>query len=124
MPIVGAATVTACALALSTGGATVPPPVTSLVLTTHGPGGTSSTVHLYCSPAGGTHPRPADACEALSSAEGDFDRLPTTPEACVLIYAPVEATAHGVWRGQPVAFRTTYSNECVADAKSGGVFDF
>jgi hypothetical protein len=114
---------TACALTLACVGGPAAPPQTTISLTTQGPNSVS-TVTLTCSPLGGTHPDPGEACASLARAAGNFEQLPDKDQACTLIYAPVAAEAVGTYRGKTVNFSTSYPNSCVADARSGGVFGF
>ncbi|SFB27970.1 Subtilisin inhibitor-like [Amycolatopsis marina] len=100
------------------------PADSALTLTTHDVNGSAKSVVLHCDPATGNHPSPAEACDALADADGDFEDLETQEVACALIYSPVQATAHGHWRGDPVVFETVYPNACVAGAESSGVFGF
>lgn len=80
---------------------------------------------LLCDPAGGTHPDAAAACDDIDAANGDFNALPGVPDTiCTFIYAPVTATATGLWHGMPVTFQKTYSNACVLQAETGPVFSF
>jgi hypothetical protein len=79
---------------------------------------------LSCEPDGGTHPRPAEACDALRKADGDIDKLPGDPGPCTREFNPVTATAEGRWQGGPVAFERTYGNPCELDRALTPVFDF
>lgn len=121
-------TIAACTFAvLASGGqATAAPPESSLALSLRHGDGTVSFTQLQCDPAGGSHPTSAQACAALDDAGGEPAALgsdrPAT--ACPMIYAPVRASAHGHWRGEPVHFTATYNNSCLADVESGGVFGF
>lgn len=124
MAMISATTVTACTIAAVCSGAPVPTPGSSLMLSLQGSTGPESTVHLTCSPDAGTHPRAREACEALTRAGGDFERLPAKDMNCTMVYSPVRAHAHGHWHGEPVDYTTEYANRCVADARSGGVFGF
>lgn len=99
-------------------------PVSSLQLSLVDNAGQLSTVSLSCGPAGGTHPKSGAACAALDAVDGDFGRLKPRPQACTLIYAPVDVVAIGNWRGTPVSFKTSYGNRCAADVDSDGVFAF
>jgi hypothetical protein len=114
----------ACALTLMCIGGPATPADSALTLTTHHVNGSAKSVVLHCNPATGSHPAPAKACAALARADGEFEDLETEEVACTLIYAPVQATAHGHWRGEPVDFETVYPNSCVAGAESSGVFAF
>ncbi|MGW4568723.1 SSI family serine proteinase inhibitor, partial [Streptomyces sp. NPDC004561] len=58
----------------------------------------------------------------LVAAGGDIDRIPVRNVFCPMIYAPVTARARGRWNGHPVAFRKTYANTCVLNARTGSVF--
>ncbi|MCP2168056.1 subtilase-type protease inhibitor [Goodfellowiella coeruleoviolacea] len=101
------------------------PEPSSLVLTTTGMDG-SRSVSLLCDPASGNHPAADQACQALTSAEGDFDKLSGGQDSmvCTMDYRPVTASAQGTWRGKPVSFRKEYPNACALRAKTGKVFEF
>ncbi|WP_018686484.1 SSI family serine proteinase inhibitor [Actinokineospora enzanensis] len=78
---------------------------------------------LECAPDGGTHPDAGGTCAALSQVNGDFSRLPGNPgQLCTMEYAPVTATAHGIWGYRFVQFRHTYGNRCQLEAATGVVF--
>lgn len=104
--------------------APVQPAESTFQLTSHEPTGRIGTVSLSCQPTGGSHPKRGNACASLSKVDGEFDKLQGEPQACTLIYAPVDVSAVGKWRGKPVTYRTTYANRCVADIESDGVFTF
>ncbi|WP_197320179.1 SSI family serine proteinase inhibitor [Saccharomonospora sp. NB11] len=116
----------ACATAaLCTGGpASAATPDAAFVLSLTDASGATTSVELTCGPTQGNHPQADTACRSLEQADGDFSRLPSKFQNCTMIYSPVWATATGTWRGMPVDFDTEYSNRCVADAQSGGVFAF
>lgn len=100
------------------------PPASTLQLTSHDTANRVASVVLTCEPTGGTHPNRDKACEVLVRANGDFARISSRHQACTLIYAPVDVTVAGSWRGKPVAFRTTYPNHCIANRDSDEVFAF
>jgi hypothetical protein len=78
---------------------------------------------LLCDPPLG-HPHAAQACEELRAAGGDISRIPPRVDAlCPLIYAPVTASAQGVWEGRRVAYTHTFANSCVMVAETGAVFE-
>ncbi|MBB3665426.1 MULTISPECIES: SSI family serine proteinase inhibitor [Prauserella salsuginis group] len=106
--------------------ATAAPPESSLTLSLHHNDGAVAITQLLCDPAGGSHPASAQACAALDDAGGEPAALEAVRPgtACPMIHAPVRASAHGHWRGEPVHFTTTYNNACLADVESGGVFGF
>ncbi|MEV6906505.1 SSI family serine proteinase inhibitor [Amycolatopsis sp. NPDC051071] len=101
-----------------------PPAESTFLLTSHETSGRVGIVSLSCQPTGGSHPKSDSACENLSKVDGNFDRLRGEPRACTLEYAPVDVSAVGKWRGEPVTYRTSYPNRCVADTESAGVFTF
>lgn len=100
------------------------PAESTFQLTSHEPNGRIGSVSLSCQPTGGSHPKRGNACASLSKVDGDFAKLRGKPQACTLIYAPVDVSAVGKWRGRPVNYRTSYANRCVADTESDGVFTF
>ena len=92
------------------GNPSTPRPETRLVVRVQpAPGDQPKEWTLTCRPAGGTHPAPEAACEALHNAADPFKPVP--PDAiCTQIYGgPQTATIEGVWRGEQI--RATYSRE-------------
>ncbi|GAB3163546.1 SSI family serine proteinase inhibitor [Amycolatopsis sp. NPDC004378] len=100
------------------------PPASTLQLTSHDTANRVSSVVLTCDPTGGTHPKRDKACSVLSSAGGDFSKINARHQMCTLIYAPVDVTVVGSWRGKPVSYQTTFPNRCAADRDSDDVFAF
>ena len=80
--------------------------------------------NLTCEPAGGPHPKAAEACAALSDVDGQFAGLSTGQALCTLEYDPVRVTASGTWRGETRSFDAEFPNACVMRAETGPVFDF
>jgi hypothetical protein len=78
---------------------------------------------LTCDPAGGEHPRAAQACAQLADSNGTFER-DAQDVMCTEEYAPVTVEATGRWRGRLVRFKKTYGNECDMTAHTGSLFDF
>ncbi|MGW2488937.1 SSI family serine proteinase inhibitor [Streptomyces sp. NPDC001606] len=76
---------------------------------------------LLCDPPQG-HAHAAEACAELAAADGDIGRIPPRNVFCTMLYAPVTAHARGWWHGRPVAFRQTYTNTCVMNARTGSLF--
>ncbi len=113
----------ACVLALACM-APAQPAASMFQLTSHDSRGRIGSVSLTCEPTGGSHPKRGDACDRLSEVDGKFDRIRVEPRACTLEYAPVDVSVIGKWRGEPVTYRTSYANRCVADNESAGVFTF
>jgi hypothetical protein len=86
---------------------------TDLVIIYEDGTGKQSRWRLTCDPAGGTHPDPATACEALT-ASGER-ALPPVPDdvACTEVYGgPDKATITGTWRGQQVRSSFSRVNGC------------
>jgi hypothetical protein len=104
--------------------APAPPPASTLQLTSHDTANRIGSVTLTCDPAGGTHPKRDKACQVLDGVDGDFSRITGRHQMCTLIYAPVDVSAIGTWRGKPVSFHTSYANRCEADRDSDDVFAF
>src|SRR4051794_41639912 len=77
------------------------PPASTLQLTTHDTANRIGSGVLTCEPAGGTHPEHDKACAVLTSAGGDFSRIPARHPMCTLIYAPGDVTAAGPRDGHP-----------------------
>ncbi|MFF3887258.1 subtilase-type protease inhibitor [Streptomyces sp. NPDC001914] len=80
-------------------------------------------VLLLCDPPQG-HAHAARACRQLRAAGGDIGRIPRRAGSlCPMLYAPVTASAQGVWEGRRVDYRHAFSNSCVMGAETGAVFD-
>ena len=73
---------------------------------------------------GDLHPRSALACARLASTGADLQAMQSDNRACTFIYAPVEVSVFGFWRGEPVQEVHTYPNSCVMLAHTGALFDF
>lgn len=85
----------------------------ALLITVDDGSGSLTTWRLTCDPAGGDHPDPTAACEALDR-YGERTLPPVEPgRACTQIYAgPQWATVSGMWRGKPVKSKFTLINGC------------
>lgn len=82
-------------------------------------------VKLTCSPDGGTHPSPKEACDSLRAVNGYFERLPSIPGVyCPAVVDPVDVTATGTWGNRRVSYRETFGNSCEAFVGTDGVFSF
>ncbi|HUQ59411.1 SSI family serine proteinase inhibitor [Lentzea sp.] len=73
---------------------------------------------------GDQHPRRALACATLAATGTDLEAMRSDDRVCTFIYAPVEVSMFGFWRGEPVNEVHTYSNSCVMLAHTGALFDF
>ncbi|QXJ23214.1 hypothetical protein AGRA3207_004343 [Actinomadura graeca] len=84
------------------------------------------TATLTCDPAGGTHKNAAAACAELAAVGGDIQLVPPKPHvSCLQIWIPVDATATGYWRGQPIKpYSETITNDGCAAIRHGHVLDF
>ncbi|MCK9872484.1 SSI family serine proteinase inhibitor [Nocardiopsis dassonvillei] len=81
--------------------------------------GETREVTLVCAPvAAGTHPRAAEACEAIAEA-GSLAAVKGQERPCTFVYDPVVAVAYGT-----EDYREEFSNECVLVSEKGAVFDF
>jgi len=76
---------------------------------------------LMCSPPRG-HVRAPQACAELAAVQGDIDRIPPGNTRCPMIYAPVTASARGMWNGRRINYSHTFPNKCVLTARTGDVF--
>ncbi|GGX23773.1 hypothetical protein GCM10010297_51310 [Streptomyces malachitofuscus] len=97
-----------------------------LMLTvSHGetPSASEDGTMLRCDPPGGEHRRAADACASLAAADGRIADVPSQDAICPMVYAPVTAHAHGMWRDRPVAYTETFPNPCTLAARTGPIFD-
>lgn len=74
--------------------------------------GESVTYQLDCHPAGGDHPAPKKACQAIDAAEDPF--APVPPDmVCTMIYGgPETATITGTWQGETVDAEYSRVNGC------------
>lgn len=104
-----------------------PTPKTKLTLTLHEWSGDRSTHHtLECQPAGGTHPKPAAACQILQTVDGDWKELDLNAKECKkLDWNRVDARMEGTWRGRAVDSKPkVFNNKCALERATGAVFDW
>jgi hypothetical protein len=86
--------------------------------------GSAAAVKLDCDPAGGGHPKAAEACAVLDAAGGKPSRIPPAHTACVMIFAPVQAEVRGTWHGKSVQWRHRYGNSCEMRRALGALIAF
>lgn len=88
-------------------------PGSTLTITVDDGAGSLTTWQLTCDPAGGDHPDPTAACEALDR-YGKRVLPPVEPgRVCTQVYGgPQQATVSGTWRGTPVKSRFSLINGC------------
>jgi hypothetical protein len=86
---------------------------TQLTVTVDEGAGKTEDWTLSCDPAGGTHPKPAEACAALA-AKGKTALPPvSTGVMCTQIYGgPQTAKIVGTWDGKPVNATFSRQNGC------------
>ncbi|MFI9204091.1 SSI family serine proteinase inhibitor [Streptomyces sp. NPDC053048] len=87
-----------------------------LTITIADSGPHDGTYELYCHPAGGTHPRPKEACDQLDSqTKWGSDLFASVPKDanCTMIYGgPERAHVSGTWAGRPVNTDFNRTNGC------------
>ncbi|MFF5262432.1 SSI family serine proteinase inhibitor [Actinomadura viridis] len=72
----------------------------------------ATTWKLNCDPAGGDHPKAAQACAALTKV-GDPFKPPPADQMCTKIYGgPQVATVKGTWQAKPVDAKFTRTDGC------------
>jgi hypothetical protein len=88
-------------------------PETRLTVTYVAKEGAQPTVwELTCDPAGGTHPDPEGACQALDAAKDPFVAPPPN-QICTEIYGgPQRGVVEGTWRGDRVRAEFSRTNGC------------
>jgi Subtilisin inhibitor-like len=94
-------------------GGSAEPGDTDLTIVINDGSGSTKTWRLTCNPAGGTHPDPPAACEALET--NGAAALPPVPKdkACTQIYGgPETATISGTWQGQRVMSTFARNDGC------------
>jgi hypothetical protein len=79
-------------------------------------GAAPTTYELTCDPAGGDHPQPAQACDAIAAAGASvFDPVPSG-QACTMIFGgPQTATVTGTYEGTKVDASFSRQNGCEID---------
>jgi hypothetical protein len=101
------------------------PPQSVLVLSVIPSNEPARSVVLTCDPPGGDHPRPAEACELLAEAGGDFTRLTGDPYAGACPpgpWEPVVATAFGWWNGRLTWYYRQFSSSCALEVGTWYVY--
>ncbi len=85
---------------------------TDLRITVDTGAGQTRTYTLRCDPAGGDHPNPEAACEALARMQEPFAALPKGM-LCTQIYGgPQTATVEGTYRGVPTLAQFRRTDGC------------
>lgn len=78
---------------------------------------------LKCDPPRGDHGSPAEACEVVLAADGDFAALSYSDRVCTQQYDPVYAEVRGWYGDEYVIWDGVYGNPCQLAATAGPVFD-
>jgi hypothetical protein len=93
-------------------------PVTYVLSVRDVSSGSTKAISLQCHPAGGTHPKAEEACEAIAEG-GSIEGAEGPGGDCPMIHDPVVATASGA-----EDYQQEFPNRCVLTGEKGAVFDF
>jgi hypothetical protein len=86
------------------------------IVVTPAEGAKTSTYDLTCDPAGGEHPQPAQACDAIAAAGADIFEEPPADQTCTQQYGgPQVATITGTYDGKDVEATFSRANGCEID---------
>jgi hypothetical protein len=76
-------------------------------------GADPSTYRLTCDPAGGDHPQPSEACDALAAAgAGVFEAVPADTSCAAVFGGPQTATVTGTYDGKDVDASFSRKDSC------------
>jgi hypothetical protein len=107
-----AATAAAVLLLTANPAAAAAPGRTELTVSYLADAGYAAAVKLRCDPAGGAHPKKAQACRSLARVGGNPARLRPAARMCTMEYAPVTAQVKGTWQGRKVNWSHKFGNTC------------
>jgi hypothetical protein len=86
------------------------------IVVTPDEGAKTSTYDLTCDPAGGDHPQPQQACEAIAAAGADIFDEPPADQTCTQQYGgPQVATITGTYGGKDVDATFSRTDGCQID---------
>jgi hypothetical protein len=86
------------------------------IVVTPAEGAKTSTYDLTCDPAGGEHPQPAQACDAIAAGGADIFEEPPADQTCTQQYGgPQVATITGTYDGKDVEATFSRANGCEID---------
>jgi hypothetical protein len=90
---------------------------TSLTIdVTPGGGAAPKTYKLTCDPAGGDHPQPQQACDAIAEAGASvFEPVPSDTTCTTVFGGPQKATVTGTYQGKDVDASFSRENGCEID---------
>ena len=99
------------------GASEAPAAKTSLTIeVTPGEGADPKTYTLTCDPAGGDHPQPQQACDAIATAGAAvFEPVPSDTTCTMVFGGPQEATVTGTYEGKDVDASFSRENGCEID---------
>jgi hypothetical protein len=113
-------------LVVATPAAAAPDQTVLAITITPLPGGMPSTPRyavLTCDPAGGTHPKAAQACDEIAAAGGDIAAVPPNRNmGCLPVWEPVTIAVRGIWRGAALDYAATQGAVSCAMISHGAVF--
>jgi len=86
------------------------------IVVTPADGAKTSTYELTCDPAGGDHPQPQQACEAIAAAGAGVFDPPPSDQTCTQLYGgPQIATIKGTYDGKDVDASFSRADGCEVD---------
>jgi hypothetical protein len=90
---------------------------TSLTIdVTPGEGADTKTFKLTCDPAGGDHPQPQQACDAIAEAGASVFEPVSSDTVCTSVFGgPQKATVTGTYEGKDVDASFSRDNGCEID---------
>ena len=111
------AALSACGSESSDGGGSGDAPAsakTSLtIVVTPDEGADPKTYKLTCDPAGGDHPQPQQACDAIATAGASvFEPVPSDTTCTTVFGGPQKATVTGIYEGKDVDASFSRENGC------------
>ncbi|WP_200938181.1 SSI family serine proteinase inhibitor [Aeromicrobium sp. Root472D3] len=81
-----------------------------------GEGATPKTYRLTCDPAGGDHPQPEQACDAIAAAGASvFEPVPSDRSCTMVFGGPQTATVTGTYEGADVDASFSRQDGCEID---------
>ncbi|MFC5678096.1 SSI family serine proteinase inhibitor [Aeromicrobium endophyticum] len=120
--LVALAALSACGSESSDGGTASGDGPTSAVKTsltidvTPGEGADPKTYTLTCDPAGGDHPQPEQACDAIAAAGASVFEPVSSDTTCTMVFGgPQKATITGTYQGKDVDASFSRENGCEID---------
>ena len=97
------------------------------IVVTPDEGAEAKTYRLTCDPAGGDHPQPQQACDAIAKAGADVFDTPPADQSCTQLYGgPQVATIKGTYEGKDVDATFSRTDGCETerwDSLGTTVFD-